>query len=189
MRAPTPDVYFDRCWGGSDDPWAHARRWSETRKYRLTVAALPRLHYRRSFEPGCGIGVLTTLLAARSVEHLAMERHERGVAATRERCAALPEVTVAQGRIPDDWPEGSFDLVVLSEVLYYLSADEMDDALERVEASLAPEGDLVAVHYRPVVPEHAWTGDEVHDRLRARPGWTGLSRIVEDDFVLDVLRR
>jgi len=189
VRTATPDAYFERCWGDSDDPWAHARRWSETRKYRLTVAALPRLHYGRSFEPGCGIGVLTTLLAARSDAHLAMERHERGVSATRQRCAGLPEVTVARGRIPDDWPEGAFDLIVLSEVLYYLSSGELADVLDRVEASLAPGGDLVAVHHRPTVPEHTWTGDEVHERLRQRPGWTGLSHLVEDGFVLDVLRR
>jgi trans-aconitate methyltransferase len=189
VRTATPDAYFDRCWGDSDDPWAHARRWSETRKYRLTVAALPRPHYRRSFEPGCGIGVLTTLLAARSDDHLAMERHQRGVDATRRRCAALPEVTVTAGRIPADWPEGAFDLIVLSEVLYYLSAGELADVLDRVEAALVPDGDLVAVHYRPTVPEHAWTGDEVHERLRDRPGWTSLNHTVEPGFVLDVLRR
>lgn len=189
MRTATPDDYFERSWSDSDDPWAHARRWSEMRKYRLTVAVLPRLHYRRSFEPGCGIGVLTTLLASRTDDHLAMERHERGVAATRERCAALPEVTVTAGRIPDDWPEGAFDLIVLSEVLYYLATAELADVLERVEASLVPGGDLVAVHYRPTVPEHTWTGDEVHERLLARPGWDPISHLVEDDFVLDVLRR
>ncbi|QYG91889.1 class I SAM-dependent methyltransferase [Iamia sp. SCSIO 61187] len=189
MRPPTPDAYFDEWWGRSDDPWAHATRWSEARKYRLTAAALPRPRYDRSFEPGCGIGVLTTLLAARSPDHLAMERHPRGVAATRERCAGLPGVTVVEGRIPDDWPAGSFDLVVLSEVLYYLSSPELDAVLDRAVEALVPGGDLVAVHHRPSVDEHTWTGDEVHERLRAHPGLTSLSRLVEEGFVLDVLQR
>lgn len=189
MRAATPDAYFATSWAGSADPWAHATRWSEQRKYGLTVASLPRERYARSLEPGCGIGALTEMLAARSDDHLALERHPRGVAEARRRCADRPTARVVEGRIPDDWPPGPFDLIVLSEVLYYLSDTDLDRVLDRVEDALEPGGDLVAVHYRPVVEEHAWTGDEVHERLRARPGWTALGRTVEPDVVIDVLRR
>jgi trans-aconitate methyltransferase len=187
VRNGTSDAYFDEMWATGDDPWAHATRWSERRKYELTVASLPRRAYERSFEPGCGVGVLTSLLAFRSHDHLAMERAARGVAATRDRCAGQPDVSVVEGRIPDDWPDGRFDLIVLSEVLYYLA--DIGPVLDRVETSLTPGGDLVAVHYRPTVPEHTWTGDEVHDRLRSRSGWAPVAHHVEDAFVLDVLRR
>jgi SAM-dependent methyltransferase len=187
VRPATTDAYFDEMWASAGDPWAHASRWSERRKYDLTVASLPRPRYDRSFEPGCGIGVLTSSLAPRSQRHLAMERDPRGVEATRGRCADQPGVTVVEGRIPDDWPTAPFDLIVLSEVLYYLA--DIAPVLDLVEATITPGGDLVAVHFRPVVPEHAWTGDEVHEQLRSRPGWTALAHHVEDDFVLDVLRR
>lgn len=188
-RPATTDAYFDRTWATGDDPWAHTTRWSEARKYGLTAAVLPRARYRRSFEPGCGVGALTRLLADRSDHHLAMERHPRGVAVTTERCRDLDQVEVRQGRIPEDWPDGPLDLVVVSEVLYYLSSPELDRAIELMAETLEPGGDLVAVHYRPVVDEHTWTGDEVHDRLRAADRFVALGRTVEADVVIDVLRR
>lgn len=188
-RSATDDAYFARSWDASDDPWAHTSRWSEARKYAMTAAALPRPHYRRSFEPGCGVGELTRLLAPRSDHHVALERHPRGVAVAAERCLGLPQVEVREGRIPEDWPEGGFDLVVVSEVLYYLSDDELDAALDRLVDAVEPDGDVVAVHYRPVVAEHTWTGDEVHERLRGHPGLTPLSRTLEADVAIDVLRR
>ena len=185
-RSPTGDAYFEETWATGDDPWDHAGRWYEQRKYGLTVAALPRARYERSFEPGCGAGVLTRLLASRSAGHLAMERHPRGVQATAARCEDLPQVEVRLGTLPDDWPTGTFDLIVLSEILYYLDRAGIAETLDRGRRSLTPGGHLVAVHYRPEVDAHAWNGDEVHDRLRAAPGWLAGTQIVDPEFVLDV---
>lgn len=184
----TPDGYFDEMWQTGDDPWAHGTRWYEARKYDLTVAALPAERYQAAFEPGCGAGFLSERLAGRVDRLLAMERSPRGAEATTARCAAHPNVDVAVGRIPDDWPDGAFDLVVLSEVLYYLDDAALALALERTAASLAGAaggGHLVAVHYRLEVAEHARRGDEVHERLRAAFGPATVSH-VEPAFLLDV---
>lgn len=181
----TPDAYFAQQWARGDDPWEHGSRWYETRKYRLTVAAAPRQRYRRAFEPGCGAGFLTALLAERVDELVAMERAPTGVAATRRRCADLPGVEVVEGRIPTDWPVGAFDLIVLSEVLYYLADDDLDAVIDRARSSLVPGGHLVVVHFRRPVAEHARLGDDVHDRVRAVLD-APIVRHVEDDFVLEV---
>ena len=186
-RGPTSDQYFEETWANGDDPWEHATRWYERRKYGLTVAALPRLRYARSFEPGCGTGVLTEMLAVRSDEHIAMERHPRGAKATAERCAHLDHVHAEVGRIPDDWPSGPFDLIILSEVLYYLDQPAIAQTMARCRRSLTPNGHVVAVHYRPEVDAHTWTGGEVHDMLRSMSGWTVGTHILDPEFVLDVL--
>ena len=155
----------------------------------MTVVALPRVHYRRSFEPACGAGYLTRLLADRSDEHVAMDRHPRAVAATARRCADQPTVVTSLGTIPDDWPSGSFDLVVLSEVLYYLDAAALEQVLALVADSLVVGGDLVAVHYRPVVEAHVQTGDEIHERLASCVSWEAITSTVDSDFRLDAFRR
>jgi len=181
----TTDAYFEAMWSLGDDPWEHGTRWYEARKYGLTVAALPRPTYSRGFEPGCGAGFLTTRLAPR-VQHLvAMERSVRGAEATRRRCASMPNVEIRVGQIPTSWPGGTFDLIVLSEVLYYLDDASFDEVLARTADSLQAGGHLVAVHYRQSVEEHARTGDEVHERLRR----TWPDPVVghqETDFVLEV---
>ncbi len=186
-RASTSAAYFDDLWSGSDDPWDHATRWYETRKYRLTADALPRERYRRAFEPGCGTGVLTTLLAPRADALLAMERHPHGAAATARRTRGLENVRVVTGTVPHQWPEGSFDLIVLSELLYYLDESTLQATIDLVAASLEVDGHVVAVHYRPVVEAHTWTGDEVHGWLLDQPGWRHGTHILDDDFILDVL--
>ena len=51
--------YFDDMYAANRDPWSLASRWYEQRKYAVTLACLTRPRYRRAFEPGCSIGVLT----------------------------------------------------------------------------------------------------------------------------------
>ena len=137
MNGATPDEYFDRMWASGDDPWAHGTRWYETRKYDLTIAALRRPRYATAFEPGCGAGFLTQRLAARCDRLFATERAERGVAATQQRCAEWPHVDVTIGRLPADWPAEPLDLVVLSEVLYYLDDAGLDAVLHRCRGTFA----------------------------------------------------
>ena len=175
----TSDAYFEERWALGDDPWEHGSRWYETRKYDLTGggAAPPAVPSAPSSQAAAR-GSSPSGSPRRSREHLAMERHPRGVAATADRCRDLPTVTVVEGCIPADWPAGTFDLIVLSEVLYYLEDDALDEALRCAHAALPPGGDLVAVHYRPVVEEHVRTGDDVHRRLDASAPWERLLHLV-----------
>lgn len=181
----TDPLYFEQMYADSSDPWHLAEREYESRKYGLTVASLPRRRYRRAFEPGCSIGVLTGLLASRCDEVLATDP----VGAPLERArAAVPDahVTFEQGRVPEDWPDGEFDLIVLSELLYFLSAPARLDVVERAIQSLAPDGHLVLVHWRHPFEAATCTGDEAHADVRAHARATRVVEHVEDDFRLEV---
>ena len=83
----TTTSYFEALWAASPDPWDHAGRWYETRKYDLTLAALPRERYRHAVEPACGVGLLTVLLASRADEVSASDRFERAVTEAAARTA------------------------------------------------------------------------------------------------------
>ncbi|MEU6481065.1 SAM-dependent methyltransferase [Streptomyces sp. NPDC047017] len=187
-RPPAPGTYFDDMYRGAEDPWSLAERWYEHRKYDLTVAALPRLRYRRAFEPGCSIGELTRRLAGRCDAVLACDRVGSAVDTARRRTRDLPHVEVRRMLLPDEWPAGSFDLIVLSELLYYLDDATFDRFVERTLASLEPGGTLVTVHWDHPVPEHLTTGSGVADLLAARAGLDLLADHREEDFVLQVHR-
>ncbi|RYJ05127.1 MAG: class I SAM-dependent methyltransferase, partial [Actinomycetales bacterium] len=131
-------------------------------------------------------GELTALLAERCEELVVSD--PVAVALERVRSRGLPGVEVRPGALPHDWPEGPLDLVVISEVLYFL--DEADRALTCRAAAerLEPGGHLVAVHWRHDFEEAASRPDEAHADLPA----TGLHRVVlheEADFRLEVLER
>ena len=190
MTSPTqvPAAEFEARYRNDPDPWHFARSPYEQRRYRRTLAALPRARYRRAFEPGCSIGVLTEQLAARCDRLVAMDGAATAVAEARRRCAALPGVEVVAGEVPDDWPEGSFDLVVLSELGYYFTALALSGLRDRAVASLDGGGHLIAVHWRGTSGDHLLGGDEVHDVLGAAPQLRPLSSFshVEEAFRLDV---
>lgn len=174
--------YFDALYSSSVDPWGLAGRFYERRKRDLLMACLPHPRYRRAFEPGCATGLITERLATRCDEVLACDSAARAVDLARERLARTPNVAVALGAIPEQWPDGRFDLIVLSEVGYY--CDDVDALTGRVIASLTATGVLLACHWRHPAPEHPRTATEIHTAL----GRTlhRLGQHVEDDFLLDV---
>lgn len=180
--------YFESVYAESSDPWDLVSDY-ERRKYALTVASLPRNAYASAFEPGCSIGVLTGLLAPRCERILATD----GVAAPLDQVARrAPSAEVGVGVIPGDWPDGSFDLVVLSEVMYYLTVDERRRVLERARDSMLPGGHLLVVHWRHPFEEAECEGDVVHAEIgefAATAGWDRLVEHVEVDFRLEVFER
>ena len=184
-----PPSYFDDLYERDADPWRLASRWYEERKYALTLAALSRPRYRSAFEPGCSVGVLTAGLARRCDALLAWDVAAPAIEAARARTADEQGTTVACGQVPHDWPEGRFDLIVVSELGYYLSTAELDRVAERVSASLEPGGELVLVHWRHPVADYPLRGDDVHARFTDRAELTGLAHHHEADFLLDVLVR
>ena len=181
--------YFRDRYASSADPWGLAERWYEARKYALTVALLPRQRYGAAFEPGCSIGVLTTLLAPRCDRLLACDVVPDAVAAARSRAAGLPAVRVEQRVIPGEWPPGSFDLIVWSELLYYFDDADLGQVLGLGIGSLRPGGQILAVHWRHPAPDHPRTGDEVHEDLAAHPALARLARYRDPDYTAEVYAR
>jgi SAM-dependent methyltransferase len=181
--------YFRDLYASSADPWGLAERWYEARKYALAVALLPRERYRSAFEPGCSIGVLTAQLAPRCDRLLACDAVPDAVAAARSRTAGLPCVRVERRVIPGEWPPGSFDLIVLSEFLYYFDDADLGQVLGLGIGSLRPGGQILAVHWRHPAPDHPRTGDEVHEDLAAHPGLARLARYRDRDFTAEVYAR
>jgi SAM-dependent methyltransferase len=181
--------YFRQVYAAAPDPYGLADRWYETRKYAITAALLPRPRYGTAFEPGCSVGVLTAQLAPRCGRLLACDAVPDAVEAARARTASLPGVQVEQRVIPRDWPAQAFDLVVLSELLYYFDDADLDELLRRAVGSLRTDGQLLAVHWRHPAPDHPRTGDNVHQVLAAQTERTSLARYQDPDFTAEVFGR
>jgi SAM-dependent methyltransferase len=180
------DGYFDALYDACDDPWGFRNRWYERRKRLLTMAMLPRERYRRAFEPGCGNGELSAQLADRCDNLLAADLNETAVRLAAERVAATPHVQVECRSVPQDWPDGSFDLIVISELAYYLDASGLDQLAERIKSALTPDGTLLACHWRRPFDAAPQTAACVHALLDARCGLTRLVRHEDPDVLLDV---
>ena len=158
-----PPSYFDAVYGANPDPWNFAASPYEAAKYAATLAALPRARYERAFEVGCSIGVLTAQLAGRCADLLAVDVSPSALEAARARCAALANVRLEMRRMPAEFPSGPFDLILVSEVGYYLSLPDLRTFCRQIVSGLEPGGHALLVHWTPPVHDYPLTGDEVHE--------------------------
>ena len=182
-----PAAYFDALYAKENDPWCFATSPYEKAKYVATLQALPIARFTNAFEVGCSIGVLTRLLAKRCDRLLAVDVADAALAQARRRCVDLSHVTVERLRVPDQWPEQSFDLILFSEVLYYLSPDDVSRAARRSRDSLRRHGSVLLVHY--VLPtNYPCSGDTAAEIFIAEAQLTPSLQRREASYRLDVLR-
>lgn len=179
------EEFFDDFYAGRSDPWGFESRWYEARKRAVTLASLPRERFRAGLEIGCSTGVLTEALSERCDALLGIDIAAAPLDVARRRLGA--RARFEHLATPGEWPDGEFDLVVLSEVGYYSGPDDLSTTLDRAAGSLTPDGVLVLCHWRHPVAEYPLGGDEVHAAAGRRADLVNLVHHVEEDFVLDVL--
>jgi cyclopropane fatty-acyl-phospholipid synthase-like methyltransferase len=139
--------YFDALYTADPDPWKFAASPYERGKYTLTLNAMPKPRYQSALEVGCSIGVLTRSLASRCDAVIAIDAAQTPLAEARRRCADLPGVRFEQMFVPDEWPDGNFELILLSEIIYYLSGEDVGRLAARVTRSLPRGGSVILVHW------------------------------------------
>jgi cyclopropane fatty-acyl-phospholipid synthase-like methyltransferase len=182
--------YFDALYAADPDPWKFAASPYERGKYTLTLDAMPKPRYRSALEVGCSIGVLTRSLASRCDAVVAIDAAQTPLAEARRRCADLPGVRFEQMFVPEQWPDGVFELILLSEVVYYLSREDVARLASRVTRSLSSGGSVILVHW--IGPtDYPLSGDEAAALFIER---VGLACVVKRgdryrQFRLDVLSR
>jgi len=168
MSEPSPvsQAAFEAKYRQSGDPWNFTGSRYERERYDLTLRSLMRNHYRRAFEPGCSIGVLTAALAQRCEEVRAVDIAPSAVLTARKRCAKFPGVTISCADLATQCPEGPFDLIVFSELGYYFKDAQLRRIAESLSARLEAGGELIAVHWLGTSKDHLLHGDQVHAILK-----------------------
>ena len=183
-----PPTYFEEMYARDPDPWRFAQSNYEREKYAATLAALPRARYASALEVGCSIGVLTRQLAGRCDALLSLDVAEAALERARERCSDRDHVRFERRRVPADWPEGSFDLILLSEVVYYLDRDDVRRLAARVDAAASPGCDILLVHWLGET-HYPLSGDEAASVFIEASAADLVEGHREKDYRLDILRQ
>jgi SAM-dependent methyltransferase len=137
--------YFDAKYQEDIDPWQFRTSAYERAKFQATLETFTRPRYQSGLEVGCAIGVLSALIAPRCEYLVAVDGSSTAIdEASRQR---LPNVRFRKAFLPDEFPDGSFDLVVLSEVLYYFSEQDLRALAEKCLASLQPTAEMILCHW------------------------------------------
>jgi hypothetical protein len=147
MGSSVAPAYFEELYADNPDPWGYETSAYEKHKYAATLGALPRARFGCAFEPGCSIGVLTRMLASRCGTLVAADMSDLSLVSARARCRDVRNVRFRCMRIPAEWPNRTFDLIVLSEVLYYQSRRGLWATARKTLRSLRARGVVVLVHW------------------------------------------
>ena len=177
--------YFDALYSADPDPWRFATSEYERDKYAATLAALPPRRFTAGLEVGCSIGVLTRQLADRCDTLLALDVAETALALARTRC---PGVRFERRVVPTDWPPGEFDLILFSEMLYYLDAAGIREAASRSMSCLRPGGSVLMVHFLGET-DYPSTGDEAASDFIKAAGLHPAFQLRTPEYRIDRLDR
>jgi SAM-dependent methyltransferase len=189
MSQPMRASDFEQRYRENVDPWHYRSSAYEAAKYEATLRACGAGPFRCALELGGSIGVFSKLLAPRCRELTTIDFSPTAVLAARVALAGHPGSRALVGRIPNAIPTGDYDLVVASEVLYYLEPRALEMTLARLGQVLAVDARLVAVHWRPPGPDRPQSATDVHRQLCAAPWLEASFDGSTDDYLLHVLER
>ena len=157
MRPGFFEHFFD-----DGDPFGFDVNPEEQLKFRRTLEVCGEQGRGSVLELGCAVGSFTEVLAPAARAVLAVDVSQAAVEQVRRRLAAHAHVRAQALSIPEAFPDEDFDLVVASDVLYYLPVDRLRHCVARIERSLTAGGAFVPVHYVPRMGS-VLSGDEAHD--------------------------
>jgi cyclopropane fatty-acyl-phospholipid synthase-like methyltransferase len=160
-------AFFEAKYQAKADPWDFSHSAYELGRYDAIIGAISLQRYRRGFEPGCSIGVLTERLAGLCDAVDAIDFSPTASSQAQERCAHLPNVTVRCAALPDGIPADNFDLLVLSEIGYYFTTQVWRRISSALIDSISSGATVLAAHWLGSSQDHCISGDEVHEILLA----------------------
>lgn len=183
----TPD--WDAVYAADSDPFEVATSWYERRKRDVVLASLSQERYRLIWDCASGTGHLAARLAARGPV-IASDAARAAVELTATQLADTDGLAVHSQlpRVPEQARDA--ELVVISEVLYYLDRPDRRAVADAIQATSAHE--VVAVHWRHSPHDAYAAGDIVTDELGAHlyaSGWRTSLTHEDTDFVVHGWKR
>ncbi len=155
-----PDYAREDYWEGvfaRVDPWGYRNDY-ETLKYEQTLDLIRDAEIGTALEIACAEGEFTRRLAAHAGQVLATDIAPTAVARAAQACADLSNCSFQRLDLLTEEPPGSYDLIVASEVLYYLDPAAMQAFVAKVARHLRLGGIFLTAHANLLVDEPDRTG-------------------------------
>ena len=184
-----PADHFDTMFDESSDPWGYDDEPYERDRFARTAAALNDQRYEFALELGCANGALTEHLAPLCQQLLATDVSSSALAAAQRRVGTLANVILRQASLPRQVPDGEFDLIVASDMLYYLGLEGVVSLMGELDRRAAPGCRLLIASYLGETDTRL-TGEMSSETAIAHlPRWRRTHAERTDRLRIDVLKR
>lgn len=174
---PIDAAGFEAMFQRDPDPWDYASSRFEAHKRRVLLRACGPGRAVRGLELACANGETSRRLIRRCSRLLAVDASPTVIAEARRRVPSR-RVAFAVAHLPRETPVGPFDLIVVSELLYYLRRPDMDRLLDQLDGALAPGGRIVILHHIVDFDDAAQPPLRAQTRAASRLGRT-LIRVID----------
>ncbi len=156
---------FERKFQKNIDPWNYTNSPFERFKRGVLIRACGLTKHGRVLELGCANGETTRALRRISLRLLAVDGSVTAIAEAKQRLAGSDNVRFDCLIVPDEMPRGPFDLIVISEIAYYLPQHRLSLLGRQITASLASGGRAVVLNHRRHFDDAAQHASIAHRRL------------------------
>ncbi len=153
--------FWDRRFS-KEDPWSSSDHY-EVAKRLHTLELVPN-EISRALELGCAEGHFTVELLKRVQSLLAVDISGVALERAKRRCSHSAKVSFQFADAFKSLPDGKFDLIVCSEVLYYARNKwALERLITKIERKLAPAGYLLLTHPYLVADDRSRTGFDFNE--------------------------
>jgi SAM-dependent methyltransferase len=146
MKPISPEG-FEQRFRNDIDPWNYRTSRFEAFKRSVLIRACGFRAFGRALELACAIGENTRVLAPRCLRLLSIDSSPTALAEAIRRNEGAAGVTFRRVLLPREMPRGPYDLIVASEIAYYLPWQALDDLLRRIFEAAAPGARIVFLHH------------------------------------------
>lgn len=147
MNKPIDVEGFEKMFAVDPDPWNYATSRFERYKRDVLMRAVGLETYGRGLELACANGENTAVLSSRCLRLLALDASQTAIRLAEARNQGSFRIQFRHAVLPDEMPRGPFDLIVVSELLYYLRPDDLERLLMQLRQAVAPSGRIVFLHH------------------------------------------
>ena len=159
---------FEQKFRENIDPWNYTQSRFERYKRTILLRACGRYKHGRVLELGCAIGETSRYLAPLSLRLIAVDGSSTAINEATKRLGYEKHVHFRLANLPGEMPRGPFELIVVSEIAYYLRLHQLATLGQRIIKALAPRGRVVALHHRRQFDDAAQLPALAHLRLRTQ---------------------
>lgn len=167
MTAPMDLAGFESRFRADPDPWKTFTSRREAIKRHQIMTAAGHRRWSRGLELGAGNGSNSQALLTCVLRLDICEGTTRGVELIRQSVAGCPRASVHQLVLPAPFPASRYDLIVIAEVLYYLSSWDLRALAQEISRTLVPGGRLILAHHHQKFADARQDGASVHNALQS----------------------
>jgi SAM-dependent methyltransferase len=138
---------FERLYLEKSDPWEFRSSAYELQKYKRTLDRIleRRKGSERVLEVGCSVGTFTRQLAENFQQVVAIDFSDEAIARAAEYCGEKRTIRFIRSNLQSLKLNDAFDVIVCSEILYYIDRRHSAAVCTQLKRLLAPNGVIVTV--------------------------------------------